>query len=64
MNRREYERLQEALSALLDVGKIRIKGLSGKRKDGYELGVLAAKSALKACFYKQEDQGLTEVQNV
>lgn len=62
MDRREYERLQEALSALLDADKMRTKGLSGKRKDGYELGVLAAKSALKACFYKQEDQGSTEAQ--
>ena len=35
------------------------KGVSGKRKEGYEAAILAVKSMLKDEFYRQEDQAQT-----
>lgn len=55
MKRREYERLQEALSALMKPDRLKDKGISGKQKEGYETAILAAKSALKADFYQYGD---------
>lgn len=46
MTKQEYESLQQALSALLNNERVRRKGLSGREKDGYEMGVRACKSVL------------------
>lgn len=48
MTKQEYKDLQRALSALLDKERLRRKGLSGREKDGYEMGVRACKSALSS----------------
>lgn len=56
MTRREYERLQERLSVMKDSKRLFAKGISGKRKEGYEAAILAVKSMLKDEFYSQEDQ--------
>lgn len=56
MTRREYEGLQERLSAMKDSKRLFAKGISGKRKEGYEAAILAVKSMLKDEFYSQEDQ--------
>lgn len=46
MTKQEYESLQQALSTLLNNERLRRKGLSGREKDGYEMGVRACKSVL------------------
>lgn len=46
MTKLEYDSLQMALSALLDKERLYRKRLSGREKDGYEMGVQACKSAL------------------
>ena len=48
MTKQEYKDLQQALSVLLDKEHLRRKGLSGREKDGYEMGVLACKSVLSS----------------
>lgn len=50
MTRTEYEMLQEQLSALLVREKMQDKGITGKRKEGYEAAILAAKSVVKNFF--------------
>lgn len=55
MTRREYEHLQERLSVMKDSKRLFSKGISGKRKEGYEAAILAVKSMLKDEFYSQED---------
>ena len=59
MTRCEYERLQERLSEMKDSKRLFDKGVSGKRKEGYETAILAVKSMLKDEFYRQEDQEQT-----
>ena len=59
MTRREYEHLQERLSLMKDSKRLFTKGISGKRKEGYEAAILAVKSMLKDEFYRQEDQAQT-----
>lgn len=44
MTRTEYEKIQAELSELLD--KAGRKGISGKRKEGYELAIRACKSVI------------------
>ena len=39
-----------------DSKRLFAKGISGKRKEGYEAAILAVKSMLKDEFYSQEDQ--------
>lgn len=46
MTKQEYESLQQALSALLNNERLRRKCLSGREKDGYEMGIRACKSVL------------------
>lgn len=55
MTKYEYECLQHALSALLDKERLRRKGLSGREKDGYEMGVRACKSVLSG--YNASEEG-------
>lgn len=38
--------MQQCLSALLDKDRLRRKGLSGRERDAYQMGVKACKSAL------------------
>ena len=52
MDRREYEELQERMSKLLN----KRLWMSRNEEEGYRKGVLAAKSALKAAFYKQQEE--------
>ena len=42
----EYQEIQRSMSALLARDRMRLKQLSGKRAEGYEEAVLAAKSVL------------------
>lgn len=44
MTAAEYQKIQRCLSALLARDRMRLKRLSGKRAEGYEEAVLAAKS--------------------
>ncbi len=53
MDRREYEYLQERLSRLISTDRY----LSRNKSQEYRDGVLAAKSALKAAFYKLQEEG-------
>lgn len=53
MDRHEYEYLQERLSKLL----AKADYLSRNKEQAYKDGVLAAKSVLKAAFYKQQEEG-------
>ena len=46
MTAAEYQGIQRCLSALLARDRMRIRQLSGKRAEGYEEAVLAAKSVL------------------
>lgn len=57
MTKLEYDRLQMALSALLDKGRLYRKGLSGREKDGYEMGVRACKSAISVFNPNRKDKG-------
>ena len=56
MTKLEYDSLQIALSALLDKRRLYRKGLSGREKDGYEMGVLACKSAISAFNPDRKDK--------
>lgn len=56
MTRQEYEYLQARLSRMKDSKRLFEKGISGKRKEGYEAAILAVKSMLSDEFYSQGDQ--------
>ena len=53
MTKEEYERIQARLSRKLRDPQARPWGLSGNRKEGYEMGINAAKSILKEIFETQ-----------
>lgn len=57
MTKLEYDSLQMALSALLDKERLYRKCLSGREKDGYEMGVRACKSALSSFNPNRKDKG-------
>lgn len=48
MDRYEYELLQRRLTELMDSKRLFRKGITGKRKEGYELAILAVKSIIKS----------------
>lgn len=56
MTKLEYDSLQMALSALLDKERLYRKRLSGREKDGYEMGVQACKSALSNFNPNEKDK--------
>lgn len=51
MTRQEYDSLQFQLSRKLTTAMPR--EMTGKRKEGYEAGILAAKSIIKSFFEKE-----------
>ena len=56
MERWEYDVLQAHISALNDSKRLFAKGISGKRKEGYEAAILAVKSMLSDEFHRQEKE--------
>lgn len=56
MTKLEYDSLQMALSSLLNKERLYRKRLSGREKDGYEMGVRACKSALSAFNPNRNDK--------
>lgn len=56
MTKLEYDSLQMALSALLNEERLYRKRLSGREKDGYEMGVRACKSALSTFNPNRKDK--------
>lgn len=54
MTKAEYDRLQSRLSAMLNPGRLRYKGITGKREEGYQTAILAVKSMLKDEYTHQK----------
>lgn len=50
MTRSEYILLQAEVSALMDSYRLLYKHISGKRREGYEMAILAVKSMLSSKF--------------
>lgn len=58
MTAAEYQEIQRRLSALLARDRMRLRQLSGKRAEGYEEAVLAAKSVLSGFNPEKRDKRL------
>lgn len=54
MEKQTYEAAQERFSKLMSFNRLRDKGFTGKRAEGYEAGVLAAKSLFSEMFKPEE----------
>jgi hypothetical protein len=54
MDKYTYESAQERLSNLMLSRRLREKGITGKRAEGYEQGILAAKSLFSELFKPRE----------
>lgn len=57
MTKSEYQEIQRQLTALLSRNNMKYKQLTGKRAEGYEQAVLAAKSVLSN--FNPEREGAT-----